>query len=554
MVTEKLSKPNGLLVRGSAYYFQARIPPDCRKEFAGKTIYRERLEAATPAEAKSQVHQKQVLFDERVASVRSGGYIPSEADIERFCATWIQQCLAEDEEQRTEGLSDHDYRVNEESIDIAGSAYKHGLARGDTKLLDWELADFLWGAFGVRLQSGTDAYRRTAYAFLKANAKLIEMLQARQRGDIVDTPALPLTDAQIDSTGIPKLSTVITYFLESYPNKSREMYRKYRGVLPVFAQVVGDRPVNTIKQRDIEDFCRLLCKLPPRWSSIARESKRDIRALAALEHPKTISPKTFEDTYLASLRPFLNASRRTFGDRGFPPHLTTDGIVYSGAMKAGANKQRALTADELARLMGALAVFAKSPCDDVQKFWLPMLALHTGARINEICQINPQNDYGVEDSVAYLHITHEGAGHAGVRRSVKNATSQRKLPIHPDLVRAGFLKYLDALKARGATLLFPMWSPQKGKASPAAEDWFKAFLRDTGLRDDTPGKRIVGFHAFRSTFLARAHQLRVKDADILTGHAGATSAVVRGYQGELGLPQKLEILRKITFDLEWPAG
>ena len=53
MDVNKLAKQNGLLVRGDAYYFQARIPLDCRKDFSGKTIYRERLEARTLAEAKA---------------------------------------------------------------------------------------------------------------------------------------------------------------------------------------------------------------------------------------------------------------------------------------------------------------------------------------------------------------------------------------------------------------------------------------------------------------------------------------------------------------------
>ena len=556
MDVNKLAKQNGLLVRGDTYYFQARIPEDCRKEFSGKTIYRERLEARTLAEAKALVHQQQVLFDERITSARTGGYIPTEADIERYCAAWIQQCLEEDEEQRTErpeGLSDHDFRVNEESNDIAGAGWRRELARGDTRGIEWEMDDFLFGAFGVKLKSGTEAHRRTAYAFLKANVKLVEMLQARQRGDVVDTPKSPLTDAQSDSTAPPKLSAAVTYFLESYPDKSREMYRKYRGVLPVLVQIIGDRPVNTIKQKDIEDFCRLLCKLPPRWSAIARERKLDIHALAALKHPKTISPKTFEDTYLASLRPFLNASKRTFGDRGFPLNLTTEGIVYSGTMKAGRNKQRAMTADELERLMKALELFAKN-ARETHKFWLPMLALHSGARVNELCQINPQTDYGTEDDIPYLHITEDSEGHEGLRKSVKNATSQRTLPIHPDLIRAGFLKYLDAIKASGAKLLFPLWGTWRGRGSPAAEDWFKDFLASTGLRDDTPGKRVVGFHCLRSTFLRRANTLRVRDADILTGHVGETGVVVRGYQGELGVKQKMEILERITFDLEWPTN
>jgi hypothetical protein len=60
----------------------------------------------------------------------------------------------------------------------------------------------------------------------------------------------------------------------------------------------------------------------------------------------------------------------------------------------------------------------------------------------------------------------------------------------------------------------------------------------------------VGMHSLRSTFVNRAHNLRVRDYELLTGHAGEQSAVVRGYRGELDLRQKRDILESITFDVE----
>jgi hypothetical protein len=50
----------------------------------------------------------------------------------------------------------------------------------------------------------------------------------------------------------------------------------------------------------------------------------------------------------------------------------------------------------------------------------------------------------------------------------------------------------------------------------------------------------------------RAHNLRLRDYETITGHAGEQSAVVRGYQGELELRHKHDIIEKITFDIEVP--
>jgi len=51
------------------------------------------------------------------------------------------------------------------------------------------------------------------------------------------------------------------------------------------------------------------------------------------------------------------------------------------------------------------------------------------------------------------------------------------------------------------TLLFPGWVPTQGRASPAAEEWFRDFLLETGLRDEMHGQILLGMHAFRHTLL-----------------------------------------------------
>ena len=94
--------------------------------------------------------------------------------------------------------------------------------------------------------------------------------------------------------------------------------------------------------------------------------------------------------------------------------------------------------------------------------------------------------------------------------------------------------------------------PRARQGDAKAEGWFKAELKAAGLRDETPGKRLVGMHAFRSTFLNRAHKLRLCDYETITGHASTQRAVVRGYQWELDLQHKRDIVEQITFDIEVP--
>ena len=98
-------------------------------------------------------------------------------------------------------------------------------------------------------------------------------------------------------------------------------------------------------------------------------------------------------------------------------------------------------------------------------------------------------------------------------------------------------------------LLFPAWRPTNGRASTQAERWFRDLLKDSGLRDTTAGRRLVGFHAFRHTLLAMAlNSEPAVDAGPITGHVDmAKSGTQRGYEGELKLPNKLKLLNSIQF-------
>ena len=181
---------NGLLKRKHGYYFQARVPEDCREEF-GKVIYRKKLTATTQKAAIAEVRQEWVAFNQRIERYRAGFTRPTDADIQRWADAFLAYHLEEDEEERTKGLDDTGYRKAQEMLDIVYAGGREELARGDTRNTEFEMVDFLDSRFGVKLEPDTDCYRKTAYAFLKASVKATELLLARQWGEIVDTPRPP---------------------------------------------------------------------------------------------------------------------------------------------------------------------------------------------------------------------------------------------------------------------------------------------------------------------------------------------------------------------------
>ena len=357
------------------------------------------------------------------------------------------------------------------------------------------------------------------------------------------------------STTTPKLGVVVKGFLSRFPKlKSAPMFKKHSAVLPLMLDVIGDKPVDELRQSDLNKFFDLIQRLPPRWSDRCRQRRISVVALADEDHELTMAPKTFEDTYKACVRAFLRDARIHWQDEGFPTTLTTDGIAYVGDREDGEHKQRAFRDDELHRLFRGpeMGTFAQTPGLKHQH-WLPLLGLYTGARVNELCQLNPLTDLLQEPQTAiwYLKIDEESDGiDAPVEKSVKNKPSFRKVPIHSRLIAHGFLDYVSAQQKARSKLLFPAWKPTNGRASPMAEKWFRGLLKDLGLRDETSGARLVGMHAFRHTMMHKAFNATPQiDVTSITGHTSKEGPVVRGYQGELTLTNKRELLEAVPFGL-----
>lgn len=351
---------------------------------------------------------------------------------------------------------------------------------------------------------------------------------------------------------VPRLSKVINSYLDDYDKDNHgPMFKKHLAVLPMFLETVGDKLVSELKQSDVNDYFKLIQCLPPRWADVCRQNKISINELAKIKHPVTIAPKTFVSTYKASIRAFLATAITNWQDQGFPTNLTTTKISYRGKRIKGENKQRPFTPEELKTLFNNEQMNAyKADTILIQKYLLPLTGLYTGARVNEICQINPQTDIQQEKKTGiwYFDINEKTEGDARIKKSTKNEVSRREVPIHSELIKRGFLEYVSQIKKSGAKLLFPIFKPSRGKASGEAEKWFRQFLVQIDLRDDSPENKIVGMHAFRSTFCNAAMNAGVDESQIV-GHTGLVSATTRGYQRDLSLLNKQKIIEQIIFDI-----
>jgi integrase len=564
---KQMAYPAGMVVRkdGNIRY-QYRIPKDLQQYYP-RAVMSENLGTSDKTLAARMIHKRKAELEHEFAhhrTPRTELVLPrraaiSDSEATDLAKTMLASMAQADEEIRHEGLSDE--VIAPESFvatqsPLSREAVKRAAAKGDYSQFTDVVSEWLMG-HGYDLEPESPGFRKVAREFAKAAHQALEIKSKRDAGEFVDSPDAPVMEPQIASTlnpppSAPTLSRVVQHFLDNY-DKTAAMFKKHQAALALLLESVGDIPVSEIRQLDIDSYFDMLSQLPPRWSDEVRQKGIPAKELAKLEHPVTLAPKTFEYSYMASIRPFLAEAKRLFGDNGFPRHLTVEGIKYKGNQKEGARKQRAFTKDELKRLFeGAeYAAFADDPSQAAQ-YWLPLIGLYTGARVNEVCQVNPQCDVQEEEGIWFFDFNEESASDERVTKSVKTAGSRRKTPIHSKLLELGFLNYVERMKKQGSTLLFPQWIPTRGRASPAGEDWFRQFLAETGLRDETHGRTLLGMHAFRHTLMNYGFNNHIANIEVITGHAGEASRVVRGYRGEMALPNKKIIVEKLDFDVDPP--
>jgi integrase len=144
------------------------------------------------------------------------------------------------------------------------------------------------------------------------------------------------------------------------------------------------------------------------------------------------------------------------------------------------------------------------------------------------------------DGVIYIDINDKGD------KRLKTASSRRKIPLHHELLRIGFMDFVAMRKAMGDERLFPELKKSEGDGtySYAFSKWFNRFLKATGVK--SAGKC---FHSFRHGFedACRRADISGDKTDMLQGHK------LPGMRAEYGEGYSLKSLAEAVDRLTWPG-
>ncbi|GAA5045482.1 hypothetical protein GCM10023208_00010 [Erythrobacter westpacificensis] len=124
-------------------------------------------------------------------------------------------------------------------------------------------------------------------------------------------------------------------------------------------------------------------------------------------------------------------------------------------------------------------------------FYVPLIALFSGQRQNEICQQTVDDIVEIDGVHCFVVKADTALG-----KRVKTASSERVIPIHPALIRARLLEHWHRTKRANESRLWPELPLDRfGYASAYFSKWFARYLIKVGAKQDR-----TAFHSFRHNF------------------------------------------------------
>jgi integrase len=291
----------------------------------------------------------------------------------------------------------------------------------------------------------------------------------------------------------------------------------------LFTSYLGEaKRVSSITRSDVAEWTDRLREFPTRAAQIAAFrglSFHQILEVNRVEARPVLSLKTIRRMVSEVSGLFAWMENRGYVDanpaRGQMPRLR----------KASSAPRRSFRQQELVQFFSssiysqdsdAAHAHQEEPVLRDSNYWMPVLALLTGARMGELAQLHV-DDVARMNETWVLNITdvHVDTGEVVPGKSLKTRSSRRVLPLHKTLVQGGFVDFVQAQRARHARLFPELIRNARGEFADYSRN-FGRYMTRIGLADSA-----LTFHSFRHTFMdaLRRGGVRPYEQELLAGHA-----------------------------------
>lgn len=261
-------------------------------------------------------------------------------------------------------------------------------------------------------------------------------------------------------------------------------------------EIIGNKPVQEISRADMKYIKKILQKLPPNRTRSLRYRGKSIRELMLMSHEKTLNVKTVNIILEAIASFFEWCVREEYINKNPAKTLQISDCRDPKSLRD------AFTSDEIRRIFLS-EEYLKLKNVKPHYFWPPLIALYTGMRLEEICQLHCGDiRLDVQSGRWIVDICDAPDADNAMQKYIKTRNARRSISIHEALIDAGLLAYVQEMREAGHPRVFPQLrrtekTPKYGKQVSKA---FSALLRSL----DITGKK--SFHSLRHSFSHYFHE------------------------------------------------
>lgn len=397
-----------------------------------------------------------------------------------------------------------------------------------------------------------------AFGILGARVEMWRTIRKRTLGEFesfaggAPQAASVAAETETGATQGPKLSEVLPAFLDQMTRDEGwrgQTLAQNSTTYRMFQEVCGDRPPQAYQRKDLTVFYDTLRGLPALYSKSRQwrgKALAEIVASTTGQEIERITMKTLKRHFSALGRLFTYLKKRGQYEGENPAH------GFEFPMKGRKGPGRVMwEGEELRKLFtspvwtGCLSESRRyTPGTRIikdEKYWLPILGLYHGNRLEEFAQLL-RSDIRQEEGVWYFDINDEEA------KQLKNEQSRRRVPIHPKALSLGFMEYVEGAAPSPSDRVFPALAPSgKDKRYGATfTQWFTRYRKEIGVY-----RRGLDYHSFRHGVTTKLYAAGVEEylIDELTGHeGGGISRSVYKAKGKTPIRGLYEAISKIQWD------
>ena len=293
-------------------------------------------------------------------------------------------------------------------------------------------------------------------------------------------------------------------FIESRRDRgyNEKTINDYKDSNKLLLEAFGDIPIDSLAHQHGRDYVQLLKRLPANRKK--KYKNKTIKQLVELKDAQLMSRRTISK-HAERVSALFNWAIK----QGY-----TSQNVFRGKLepiRKTDKVEKHFTDQEMDLILGEKLTADSIAVNKPERYWATLISAYSGARLNEVCQLNVSDIQGSDDIWAMnLNANSED-------KSIKTETGNRIIPLHPKLLDLGLLDYVKQIQNQKQEKLFPNLKKMKSTGyGTIISHWFARYLKRLGIK-----KKGKNFHSFRHTVVNKLITKKVYEPFIkeLIGHS-----------------------------------